>query len=295
LKAVYNLSNLSEATRLSKPARLAVIGFPVSHSASPKLHQPALDAFGINASYIRLEVLPGEIPQAFAQMRKLNFIGCNITVPHKFEAMAACSSVAPDAETIGAVNTVCFSENSIHGHNTDGPGFLRAIDQAFRLDCGKIHTLIIGAGGGAGQAIATQCALVKPAKLTLVNRSIDKIEALANRLRTISPLTEITTLTIDDPALKKFCHSADLLVQTTSIGLSIEDPPVIPEDCFLPRHCAFDTIYKPSETPFLATARMKGCNSHNGLSLLIHQGAIAFQLWFPDTDPLPHMLRSLNQ
>lgn len=295
MREVFTLENLDQAAELPKPARLAVLGHPVAHSASPQLHQPALDAFGIDASYIRLEVEPGSLREAFAMMRKTGFIGCNVTVPHKFEAMDCCSEVSPQAKLLGAVNTVMFSGPETLGHNTDGPGFMQAINEAFGIRCEEIHTLILGAGGGAGQAIATQCALQKPKRLTLVNRSLSKIEDLAQRLRAVSPGTEILTASLTDPSLVARCHEADLLVQTSSLGLKADDPPVVPDGCFLPRHCAYDTIYRPAETPFLASARSKGCSTDNGLSLLIHQGAIAFKLWFPGTSPLPHMRQALGK
>lgn len=287
--------NLGSATAGPKPARLAVLGYPVSHSASPQLHQPALDVFEIAASYVRLEVMPGEIREAFATMKSLGFIGCNVTVPHKFEAMESCDVVSPQARLLGSVNTVVFEEKETVGYNTDGPGFEQAIVEAFGFLPGEVHSLILGAGGGAGQAIATQCAISKPARLTLVNRSVAKIEALAAKLRSISPGTEIITLSFSDPALADSCHSADLLIQTTSLGLKADDPQVITDSCFRSRHCAYDTIYQPPETPFLAAARRIGCSTDNGLSLLIHQGAIAFRLWFPDTDPLPHMRAAMRK
>ncbi len=291
---VYTLANLGQATSGPKPARLAVIGYPVAHSASPQLHQPALDAFGINATYIRLEVEPGKLSEAFEAMQSLGFIGCNVTVPHKFEALDTCTSVAKEARILGAVNTVIFSENGSTGYNTDGPGIVEAISEDFGLAMGETHTLILGAGGGAGQAIATQCALLKAPQLTLVNRSLDKIEALALWLKSVCPETQVSTITFDDPALVECCHAAKLLIQTTSLGLKTTDPSVIPDECFLPTHCAYDTIYKPAETPFLASALRTGCCTGNGLSLLIHQGAIAFQSWFPGSDPLPYMRRAMK-
>jgi len=291
---VFTLATLESAATGAKPARLAVLGCPVSHSASPQLHQPALDADGIPATYIRLEVLPGELALAFAKMRELGFIGCNVTVPHKFEAMDCCDEISDQAKILGAVNTVVFGESGSRGYNTDGPGIRQAIQEAFGMELGKTHTLILGAGGGAGQAIATQCALEKPAVLTLVNRSLEKITALARRLESISPETEIHVLSFDDPQLRERCHSARLLIQTTSIGLKKSDPPVISDDCFLPDHCAYDTIYQPVETPFLASAKRAGCRTDNGLSLLIHQGAIAYQHWFPGSDPLPHMRAAMR-
>lgn len=294
MKHFHTLDTLPMAAQGAKPARLAVLGKPVSHSASPQLHQPALDALGIPASYIRLEVDPGSIQEAFAVMAGLGFIGCNVTVPHKFEAMESCTRVSDQARLLGSVNTVVFHRGEILGHNTDGPGFHRAIGDSFGLDLGKIHTLILGAGGGAGQAIATQCALGKPAELTLVNRSIAKIEKLADRLNAISPGTALRTINFEDPSLRDLCRSADLIVQTTSLGLKADDPQVIAPDFFDARSCAYDTIYQPPETPFLASAMRAGCRTDNGLSLLIHQGAIAFQHWFPGTDPLPHMREAMR-
>ena len=106
----HTLETLPGAAAGPKPARLAVLGNPVSHSASPQLHQPALDALGIAASYVRLEVEPGDLPKAFALMAELGFIGCNVTVPHKFEAMGSCSEVSGQAQLLGAVNTVVFRD-----------------------------------------------------------------------------------------------------------------------------------------------------------------------------------------
>lgn len=294
MHSFHTLQTLAKAATGPKPARLAVLGKPVSHSASPQLHQPALDALGIDATYIRLEVEPGNLREAFESMAKLGFIGCNVTVPHKFEALECCTEVSAHAKLLGAVNTVHFKDGAIIGYNTDGPGFREAISDSFGLDLGKCKTLILGAGGGAGQAIATQCALEKPSELILVNRNIAKIGSLAERLREISPATEIRTCGFADASLRGYCRSADLIVQTTSLGLKESDEKVIPDYYFSAASRAYDTIYQPPETPFLAAAKRAGCGTDNGLSLLIHQGAIAFQHWFPDTDPLPHMRTPWN-
>ena len=295
MQSFHTLETLAQAATGTKPARLAVLGKPVSHSASPQLHQPALDALGIHARYIRLEVEPGELREAFVTMAELGFIGCNVTVPHKFEAMGSCTEVSAQAQLLGAVNTVHFKDGAIIGYNTDGPGFREAISDSFGLDLRQSRTLILGAGGGAGQAIATQCALEKPAKLILVNRNVAKIETLAERLRDISPGTEIRTFGFTDASLRQHCLSADLIVQTTSLGLKEGDNQVIPDNCFTSVSRAYDTIYQPPETPFLAAAKRAGCKTDNGLSLLIHQGAIAFQHWFPGTNPLPHMRRAMKR
>jgi hypothetical protein len=183
---LYTLDDLSSRARLdaghAKPARLAVIGYPVAHSLSPRMHQPALDEAGIDARYIKLEVEPGQVDQAFARMRELGFIGCNVTVPHKFEALAACDEVDPGAREMGAVNTVVFRDDLVTGFNTDGYGFEEAVRETLGLNLAGSTVLIVGAGGGAGGAIATHCAARGVARLVLANRSLDKIEELANRL-----------------------------------------------------------------------------------------------------------------
>jgi shikimate dehydrogenase len=295
MHSFHTLETLPQAAAGAKPARLAVLGQPVSHSASPQLHQPALDALGIHATYIRLEIDPGRLREAFAMMAELGFIGCNVTVPHKFEAMASCTEVSAQARLLGAVNTVHFKDGAIIGYNTDGPGFRAAISDSFGLSLGESRTVILGAGGGAGQAIATQCALEKPADLTLVNRDTAKAESLAKRLRDVSPGTEIRTFGFMDAALRDVCRCADLIVQTTSLGLKATDAHVIPDSYFTADSRAYDTIYQPPETPFLAAAKRAGSETDNGLSLLIHQGAIAFQHWFPGTEPLPYMKRAMNR
>jgi shikimate dehydrogenase len=298
MKEVYNISDLDSREILdagaSKPAKLAVIGHPVSHSASPAMHQPALDAFGIDARYIRIDISPGHVLEAFERMRALGFLGCNVTVPHKFEALEACGEVHPEARALGAVNTVMFDENLIRGFNTDGPGFVRAIADDFDTQLSRLNVIILGAGGGAGRAIAIQCAIQGVEKLTIVNRTTEKMFPLEDRLRALGGHIGITSLAFDDPALQSACLSADLIVNTTSVGLKPGDPSIIPATCLRPGHLVYDSIYQPPITPLLALAAETGCRHANGLSLLIHQGALAFQHWFPKHDPLAMMRQSFR-
>jgi shikimate dehydrogenase len=294
---VFTFDDLCSRDRLdagqATPARLAVIGQPVAHSASPRLHQPALDAAGIEARYIRVEVAPGRVAEAFSRMRALGFIGCNVTVPHKFEAMSACTDVHPDAAALGAVNTVRFDPDTTRGFNTDGPGFVRAIADVFDVPLSTLTVAILGAGGGAGQAVAAQCALQGVPRIILVNRSQEKLAPLVNRLAALGPATEVIALGFDDPVLQSHLLAADLLVNTTSVGLKPGDPSVIPAACLHPGQLVYDTIYQPPVTPLLALASAQGCQNANGLSLLLHQGVLAFQHWFPLTNPLPTMRQAL--
>ena len=303
MKDVYTLADLDDPAALnpsgSKPAKLAVIGYPVAHSQSPQLHQPALDALEIDARYIRLELQPGQLPEAFAKMRKLGFLGTNVTVPHKFEALSTCTNLDPAAEAIGAVNTILFGEGEeVLGFNTDGPGFVRAIRQEFSVDLRDLRIMIVGAGGGAGQALATQCAREGCQQLVLVNRSVDKLSSLTEKLRPYfhsekldGPGDRLSSLAIDSPLLEEAAGHCDLLVQTTSLGLKSSDSSPIPSSCLQPHHLVYDTIYEPARTKFLRLAESNGARTANGLSLLLHQGALSFEYWFPGTDPLPAMRR----
>lgn len=294
----FTIHDLTSRERIdaghSKPAKLAVIGNPIAHSASPRLQQPALDAAGIDARYIRVEVEPGQVRDAFDRMRALGFIGCNITVPHKFEALEACSDVHPEARSLGAVNTVRFDADHTRGFNTDGPGFVRAIDDEFGRSLSTLKVLIAGAGGGAGQAIAAQCALQGIEKLVIVNRTVDKLAPLVNRLTAHGPMTEIIAMSFDDPRLALEAHNVDLIVNTSSVGLKIGDPSILPANCLKSSHLVYDTIYQPAVTPLLAAANAMHCRNANGLSLLIHQGVLAFQHWFPQTDPLAIMRAAMS-
>jgi len=154
--------------------------------------------------------------------------------------------------------------------------------------------MIAGAGGGAGQAIATQCAIQGVPRLVLVNRTLEKLEPLVERLRALGPTTEVIALAFDDPRLIDLSQESDLIVNTTSVGLKEGDGSPLPLDCLRAGLCVYDTIYQPAMTPLLAAANATGARIANGLSLLLHQGALAFQHWFPHTDPLPYMREALG-
>lgn len=292
MKQVYTLADLTSRELLDagakKPIRLAVIGHPIAHSASPQMHQAALDEFGVDVCYVRIDIEPGQVGEAFRQMHALGFIGCNVTVPHKLEAMEWCE-VHSDARTLGAVNTIRFDKDGPRGFNTDGPGFASAVGGMFQVDFASLDVVIAGAGGGAGQAIATQACLSGAPKLVLVNRSLEKLGPLVARLKRVRPAAEIIALSFEDPSLSEHCLACDLIVNTSSVGLKDDDLPILSAACLKREHLIYDTIYQPAVTPFLALANEMGCRTANGLSMLIHQGALAFQHWFPGSEPLAVM------
>lgn len=298
IKDVYQLSDLQSRDLLdegaTKPAKLAVIGNPVAHSASPQMHQAALDQLDIDARYIRLEIESGHVEEAINQMRKLGFTGCNVTVPHKLEVIDCCDEITTDAQAMGAVNTIIFGEKII-GHNTDAPGLVRALEEDFQINVSDLNIMILGTGGGAGRAVATQCTRMECPNLWLVNRTVSKAQELAQQLSSYKTATQIKALEPNTPEMLEAAKEADLMINATSLGLKDADPMPISEATLRSHQLVYDMIYNPSETQLLQKAREKGCKTSNGFSMLLHQGVLAFQAWFPDTEPLEVMRDGLSR
>ncbi len=284
------------AGRFTPPARLAVIGDPIGHSRSPQMHNPALQACGIDAQYIRVQVPVGSVAQAFRQFAACGFLGVNITIPHKFEALDAVDVLDPLARQLGAVNTLAVREGKLHGYNSDGPGFLRSVKEAFGADIEDLRVLIIGAGGGAGRAVAVQSALSGCQKLVLVNRSQAKAEAVAAEIGTLGCCPEVTVTAWSDDALGSALAEVDLIVNATSLGMKPSDARLLPEGVLRADHLVFDMVYRADGcTPLLADAREAGARTVDGLSLLLHQGAISFEHWFDRPAPLEAMRVGLQK
>ena len=287
--------------RFSPPARLAVIGDPIGHSRSPQMHNPALAACGIDAQYIRVQVPSGRVAEAFDRFQEAGFLGVNITIPHKFEALEAVDHLDPLARRLGAVNTLALREDGRYGYNTDGPGFLRSVREAFQADVRDLRVLILGAGGGAGRAVAVQCALEGCWRLVLANRTQTKAESLARELRSLlphpSPVKDITAVPWDDQHLHTELENVDLVVNATSLGMKPGDAELIPAGSLRPHHLVFDMVYRANGTltPLLSQARQAGAKSVDGLSLLLHQGALSFEHWFQRDAPLEVMRQGLLQ
>lgn len=278
----------------SKPALLAVIGDPIAHSASPFMHQPALNACGIDGRYIRLEVPVGRVAEALQRMSELGFVGANVTVPHKFAALDACHLIDQAAQEMGAVNTVIFRNGEIHGSNTDGPGFARAIEEDFATTLHQLRVMIVGAGGGAGQALATQCARDGASRVILVNRTVEKIQSLAERLNRRFPSTSFHAIAKDDAQVIGLAKQCQLIINTSSLGLRPEDSSPLDAEAFASHHWVYDTIYQPPKTVFLRLAEEAGAKTSNGFSMLLHQGVLAFDQWYPGRAPLEVMRAGLR-
>lgn len=301
-KQVYTLDDLRQwesiAPKLNLPAKLAVIGDPIAHSRSPQMHNPALAARGIRGQYIRVQVRPGSVAEALGLFAQNGFAGVNCTIPHKFEALEAVHEVDDLAAKLGAVNTVAIRGSRLHGYNSDGPGFVASVQEAFGRGLDGLRVLILGAGGGAGRAVAVQCALGGCAWMVLMNRTPEKAEAIRTEL--MSPAFgsgqagEVEVMPWRDDALKEVLPTVNLIVNASPRGMKPDDAQLFDPALLQPGHLVYDMVYRSrGSTPLITAAKSVGARTCDGLVLLLHQGAISFGHWFGEPVPVEVMRRAL--
>ncbi len=304
-KAVYNFEDLQDwsgaASDLEPPARLAVIGDPVEHSASPQMHNPALSACGIDAQYVRIQLKTGELAEAIPLFRENGFLGVNVTIPHKAEVAGLVDRIDPVAERIGAVNTLVFEDSEVVGFNSDAPGFRQAIRDDFSVDLRDLRILILGAGGGAGRAVTIQCALDQCERLVLVNRTEEKARAIRDEVEsnfavdTLSgPVNRLEVAPWDENELAEQLDNIDLIVNATNLGMKRGDAEPLPARLIQPHHLIYDMVYQPPHTRLIDNARAQGARAANGMSMLLWQGAISFEYWFNRDAPVSEMRAGLQ-
>lgn len=295
LKDVYTLEDLKQweiaTAGIAPPIRLAVTGDPVAHSASPQMHNAALAKCGIDASYTRLHLLPGEIAEGLRLLASKGFLGLNVTIPHKAAVLSLVDEVDEHARKIGAVNTIAVRGSRLFGFNTDGPGMVRAVQAELGADIRDLRVMVLGAGGGAGRAIAVQCALERCQRLVLVNRTFEKGLNLANELSEFLP--EVAALAWEESALEYELKNVDLVINATSVGMKPGDNSPLPAALIPSNLMIYDTIYTSNRTALMRAADEVGAKSANGFSMLLHQGALAFEIWFNRPAPLEEMRAAL--
>ena len=298
MKAVYTLADLQawEAVTADEPVplRLAVLGDPVAHSASPQMHNAALAECGIAACYCRLHVRPEEFSDALRMLADKGFLGVNCTIPHKAAALAAVDEADENARRAGGVNTVVFGDNGkLRGFSTDGPGLDCAVREQLGVELADMRVLVLGAGGGAGRAVAVQCASAGARGLTLINRSVEKLQPLHDAIAAFYPRELLALGPWEDAALAHALDVSDLIVNCSALGMRADDPSPIPAALLYARHLLYDTIYTSARTPLMRAADAAGARSANGLSMLLHQGALSFEHWFRRPAPLEVMRAAL--
>ena len=253
----------------------AVIGSPIRHSLSPAMHNAAFGELGLDWVYLAFEVAPGCAAAAFAGVRALGIAGVSVTIPHKAAALAEMDEVSDVARAVGAVNTVVADDGRLVGHNTDGAGLLASLsDEGF--DAAGRVCLVVGAGGAA-RAVVHALAAAGAAEIMVANRTRERAEqvvALAPAVARVASTDEVV--------------HADLVVNATPLGLAGSESGELPvnEALLRPGQLVVDLIPNPAVTSLMWAARAAGCNTAGGLGMLVHQGALAFELWTGRRAPL---------
>ena len=272
------------------------------------MHNAAFAALGLNWRYLAFEVEPKNLRAAIAGARAMQFAGLNLTVPHKLLAMGMLDELDESAKTWGAVNTIRFegrnadgkwlplrefnggtqSEIRTHGFNTDADGIVTALREDLKLELRDAKVLLLGTGG-AGQVAALRLAAENVSELFLMDFVSAKAEAVAQEICKRHPQVKVVVGFPKGPV--------DLLLNATPLGLKAGDASPLEGTPFSPRQArvVYDMIYNPAETALLKGAKAAGCKTANGLGMLLHQGAKAFEIWTGQPAPLDVMRRALKQ
>jgi shikimate dehydrogenase len=250
-----------------------VVGWPVAHSRSPVIHKFWLKEFGIDGDYVIEPVEPDKAAMFFRDLPRSRFVGCNVTVPHKEAAFVAVAETGPAARAIGAVNTIWMEDGKLIGANTDATGFIANLDQEAPLwDKARGEAVVLGAGGSA-RAVVWALADRGFDRIHVVNRTLDRGEALAARMGD-------AVRAMGWEALPALLRSADILVNTTTLGMRGQPELGIDLAPLKPSALVTDIVYVPLVTPLIAAARARGLRTVDGLGMLLHQAVPGFQKWF---------------
>ena len=296
---------ISARTRLC-----AVYGFPVGHSASPAMQNAGIAELGLDWRYTAAEVRPEQLREAIAGAQAMHYIGINLTVPHKLLALDMVDVLDESAREWGAVNTILFEGQDDHGEwralrdfetaphqlrshgfNTDADGITQSLREDLGMEVRGENVLLLGAGG-AGHVAALKLAATGVRQLHIVNRTASKAEAIAHEIRTRFPAVEIAVGYPDGTDTEM-----DLVLNCTSLGLAAGDalPLDIGPFSLDKTRAVYDMIYQPAETSLLAAARAAGCQTANGLGMLLHQGAKSLEIWSGQAVPLDVMRAALKE
>ncbi|AGY39877.1 shikimate dehydrogenase [Streptococcus ilei] len=271
----------------------AVIAKPIRHSISPFIHNHAYQLTATNAVYLAWEVAEEQVEQSLQQLRVLDMLGANISMPYKKKVLPYLDQVDESAQLIGSVNTIVQKDGCLTGYNTDGLGFLKSLPKTFSI---KDKKLVLLGAGGAATAIILEAIRQGVAEIHLFVRP----ESLAKYQATFSPLSEALSFSIVLHDLSRrdqvnaMMVGTDLLINATGLGMDGVSLPV-PKDFTFPKGCLVaDLAYFPAKTPFLQLAEEQELQTVNGLGMLFHQAALAFELMTYKTFPEQEVWQALK-
>ncbi|NPA52245.1 MAG: shikimate dehydrogenase [Aquificae bacterium] len=259
-----------------------IFGYPVKHSKSPTFQTYSFQTLGINAVYIPFEIKPEDLEKAVQSIKILGIKGINVTVPHKEQIIKYVDELSPEVKYIKATNTIHNLEGYLKAYNTDVVGFIRGLKE-IEPNFSNKRFLVIGAGG-ASRAVLYGLVKEGVQKIIIANRTTSKIQNIIKDFSTLHRYIDqiITAITLED--IDKQLKNADIIINTTSIGLKEEDPELFNYKLIEPRHTVIDIIYR--KTKLLKTAEEKGCKWQDGLPMLMYQGIESFKIWTGKEPPI---------
>lgn len=276
-----------------KAACAGVMGWPVAHSKSPQLHGHWLQRYGVDGAYIPLPVAPDQLVEAVAGLKALGFAGWNVTIPHKQAMLALVDELSPEAQAIGAVNTVIrLDDGRYQGHNTDAFGFMENLRQAQPdFDFQGKSALLLGAGG-ASRAVVQGLLSAGITQLVIANRSLERAESLAADFRkTFAHVPDLACRALAWDMASQAAGDVQLLVNATSLGMQGKPPLDLKLEGLPTSALVTDLVYNPLQTPLLAWASQRGNATVDGLGMLLHQARAGFEAWFKTPVAVDHDLR----
>jgi shikimate dehydrogenase len=278
------------AKKKTLPKLFGVLGYPAKHSLSPAMHNAAFRALKIKARYRIFEIEPSKLKAFFSSLSRRGIAGLNVTIPYKQTVFHFLKTATPEARMIGAVNTIKVSNNRLTGYNTDGAGFLQHLMADCSFDPRGKKIAVLGAGG-ASRAVCVYLCKAKPRRIAIFNRDRSKTIDLMHLLNMHGVCTDLIAA---DSIAHLRLDEADLLINTTSVGMKETDPSLVDPQYLHPGLFVYDLVYARKSTRLLEDAKKKGCRTANGLGMLLYQGMAAFRIWTGRAAPKKIMAKSLG-
>ncbi len=272
--------------------QFTIIGNPVKHSLSPAMHNAAFKKLKLPYQYHKTKLTPSQLESFFSKLKNSDYAGLNITIPYKEAVIPFLDQLSAEAELIGAVNTIQAKDNKLIGYNTDGAGYLQSLLKEKKWKTKNKKIVLLGAGGAARGILVALC-LGGAQEVIIVNRREEKTKRLLQEFKKKFPKVKMLA-----GSLQKLPHhfrNTDIFINTTSGGMKGNELPTLPLDALPRKAIVSDIVYKPRRTKLLKHAQKLKLKTHEGLGMLLYQGALAFEIWTGEKAPLQVMKKVLQK
>jgi len=274
---------------------LGLLGHPIKHTYSPFIHNLAIDMLGLDYIYLPFDVPQASLRNALKGMVAFGIKGLNVTIPHKETMVGYVNSLSEEASIIGSVNTIVNEMGKLIGYNTDVNGVIETLNP-FKEEIANNEVTVVGAGGACRAVIYSLIRYFKPSQINIVNRTEQRADSLKNYFSEKMKYENFRTFELFPPDLVEVFRNSKLIVNATSVGMfpEIEDTIINLSNAFVKDQIVFDLVYNPPQTQLLKIAAGEGATVLNGINMLVHQGAKAFELWTGEKMPIDKISQALT-